>query len=54
MDGGTCKGCKRTTEHITNWSSYSDLQREKIINKLWPDMEFPPINLYNAPKKKGP
>ena len=29
-----CKGCKRTLEEISKWSSYDDLQRKKIMEQL--------------------
>ena len=29
-----CIGCYRTTEEITNWTKYTDEQREKIIKEI--------------------
>jgi uncharacterized protein len=31
---GTCIGCKRTSQEITEWSSYSEEQRINIMEKL--------------------
>lgn len=50
---GTCSGCNRTSDEISNWSTYSEQDKEKILIRLkkekedqyWPDLSFPPINL---------
>jgi len=33
-EDGVCIHCKRTVSEILNWSSYTDEQREKIIQEL--------------------
>ncbi|WP_084659801.1 DUF1289 domain-containing protein [Vibrio sonorensis] len=33
-DGGICSGCYRTMDEIINWKSFSDEQREQIMNRL--------------------
>lgn len=33
MQGDICKGCHRTLEQISNWSKYSDEERNRIIIK---------------------
>ena len=34
LKDGTCIGCGRSIEQITNWSKYSPETREKIIKEL--------------------
>ena len=31
---GKCVGCKRTTQEIVQWSSYTDNQRERLMEEL--------------------
>jgi hypothetical protein len=31
---GTCKGCGRTIEEITNWSSLTEKERERVMERL--------------------
>ena len=52
LNQGTCSGCSRTVEEITNWSKYSEQEKEKVLKRLqkvkedsyWPDLILPPIN----------
>ena len=29
-----CIGCKRTLDEIANWSSYSDFQKQNVIERI--------------------
>jgi predicted Fe-S protein YdhL (DUF1289 family) len=45
-----CEGCGRTKAEIVNWASFTDAQRDRImlrltVDKYWPDLDLPPINL---------
>jgi predicted Fe-S protein YdhL (DUF1289 family) len=31
---GVCTGCNRTLEEITNWSSFNDIQKKKVLMKV--------------------
>ena len=33
-ESGYCIGCNRTIEEITNWSSFNDSQKKKILTKV--------------------
>ena len=33
-ESGYCIGCNRTIEEITNWSSFNDIQKKKILMKV--------------------
>ena len=33
-ENGYCIGCNRTIEEITNWSSFNDIQKKKILMKV--------------------
>jgi len=48
---GKCQGCKRTLDEIVSWNKLSDSEKVKINSRVltevcWPDLSFPPINLY--------
>jgi len=34
MENGYCLGCNRTQEEIANWISYTDAQRDSIVQQL--------------------
>jgi len=33
-ESGYCIGCNRTIEEITNWGSFNDSQKKKILTKV--------------------
>ena len=33
-ESGYCVGCNRTIEEITNWSSFNDSQKKKVLTKV--------------------
>jgi len=33
-ESGYCIGCNRTIEEITNWSSFNDSQKKKVLTKV--------------------
>ena len=33
-ESGYCIGCNRTIEEITNWSSFNDSHKKKILTKV--------------------
>ena len=41
-----CIGCNRTLEEITNWSSFNDEQKKKILKKVKKKL----IKTNNSPK----
>lgn len=51
LSQGKCKGCSRTLQEIADWKDLTDLQKFDIMqrinaDKYWPDISFPPINLW--------
>ena len=57
---GTCSGCRRSVEEISNWSKYSEQEKEIINLRIkkeredyfWPDLMLPPINLPVLPSAR--
>lgn len=57
MVQGVCKGCGRTLSEISEWTSYTNQEKQTVLkriskekeDKYWPDMHFPPINLWTVP-----
>jgi predicted Fe-S protein YdhL (DUF1289 family) len=31
---GICKGCKRTTEEVTEWYNYSNKQKQQVLDRI--------------------
>lgn len=51
LDQNKCTGCRRTIEEIKGWRDMNDLQKTSILNRItiekyWPDLSLPPINLW--------
>lgn len=34
LKNNTCEGCLRTSVEIRNWSSYTEKEKRKILNKI--------------------